>query len=146
MIKIISNENMRKSDENTILNGTPSKVLMKNAGHEIFKAFNWYGNILIICGSGNNAGDGYVLANYLLENNIIPTIYVIKDKFSNDGKYYFDLIKDKANVIINDLSKINFNSYDIIVDCIFGTGFKGDILSPYKEIIKEINNSKSYKI
>ena len=110
MIKIISNENMKKSDENTILNGTPSKVLMKNAGYEIFKAFNWYGNILIICGSGNNAGDGYVLANYLLENNIVPTIYVIKDKYSNDGKYYFDLIKDKANVIINDLSKINFNS------------------------------------
>ena len=84
MIKIISNENMRKSDENTILNGTPSKVLMKNAGHEIFKAFNWYGNILIVCGSGNNAGDGYVLANYLLENKIVPTIYVIKDKYSND--------------------------------------------------------------
>lgn len=146
MIKIISNENMRKSDENTILNGTPSKELMKNAGHEIFKAFNWHGNILIICGSGNNAGDGYVLANYLLENNIIPTIYVIKDKFSNDGKYYFDLIKDKANVIINDLSKINFNSYDIIVDCIFGTGFKGDVLSPYKEIINEINKSKAHKI
>ena len=146
MIKIISNENMRKSDENTILNDTPSKVLMKNAGHEIFKAFNWYGNILIVCGSGNNAGDGYVLANYLLENNIIPTIYVIKDKYSNDGKYYFDLIKDKANVIINDLSKISFNSYDIIVDCIFGTGFKGDVLSPYKEIINEINNSKAYKI
>ena len=123
MIKIISCENMRKSDENTIKEGTPSKELMRNAGYQIFKSFNWYGNILIVCGSGNNAGDGYVLAKYLLEKNIVPTFYLIKDKFSEDGKYYFDFIKDKANIIISD--KIDFNSFDIIVDCIFGTGFKG---------------------
>ena len=144
MIKIISCENMRKSDENTIKEGTPSKELMRNAGYQIFKSFNWYGNILIVCGSGNNAGDGYVLAKYLLEKNIVPTFYLIKDKFSEDGKYYFDFIKDKANIIISD--KIDFNSFDIIVDCIFGTGFKGEVKSPYKEVIDEINNSKAYKI
>ena len=146
MIDIISCSNMRKSDENTILAGTSSKELMKNAGREIFKAFNWHGKILIVAGSGNNAGDGYVLANYLYESNIIPTVYVIKNKFSLDGKYYFDLIKDKVNVVIENLSKIDFNSFDIIVDCIFGTGFKGDVLSPYKEIINNINSSKAYKI
>ncbi len=142
MIKIISCSNIRKSDENQILKGTPSKELMKNAGYEIFKAFNWYGKILIVCGSGNNAGDGYVLANYLLNNNIAPSIYIIKNKFSEDGKYYFDLIKDKVSIVDNP----DYNSFDIIVDCIFGTGFKGDVLSPYKEVINNINNSKAYKI
>ena len=146
MINIISVNNMRKSDELQISNGTPSKELMKNAGHEIFKAFNWYGKILIVSGSGNNAGDGYVLAKYLCDSNIIPTVFIIKNKFSNDGKYYYDEIKDKANIVIEDISKIDFNSYDIIVDCIFGTGFNGEVISPYKEIIEDINKSNAYKI
>jgi len=146
MIDVISVLNMRKSDEEQISNGTPSKELMKNAGYEIFKSFNWYGKILIVAGSGNNAGDGYVLAKYLCDSNIIPTVFIIKNKFSIDGKYYYDEIKDKANIVIEDISKIDFNSYDIIVDCIFGTGFKGDVISPYKEIIEDINKSNAYKI
>lgn len=146
MIDVISVLNMRKSDEEQISNGTPSKELMKNAGYEIFKSFNWYGKILIVAGSGNNAGDGYVLAKYLCDSNIIPTVFIIKNKFSIDGKYYYDEIKDKANIVIEDISKIDFNSYDIIVDCIFGTGFKGEVISPYKEIIEDINKSNAYKI
>ena len=90
MIKVLSVENMRKSDAYTIENYISSKELMYKAGEGVFKSVKWRGRVAIVCGSGNNAGDGYVVANLLHEHNIPCTIFLIKEKFSEDGKFYFD--------------------------------------------------------
>ena len=90
MEKVITVETMRKSDAYTIANYIDSKKLMYKAGVGVFNSYDYKGNIARVCGSGNNAGDGYVLSLLLKEKNIFSTLFLIKEKFSEDGKYYFD--------------------------------------------------------
>ena len=70
MVKVVSTENMRLSDANTIATKISSKDLMWNAAYGVFKSVKWGGNIAIVCGTGNNAGDGYVVALKLADANI----------------------------------------------------------------------------
>ena len=134
MIKVVSNENMRKSDQFTITNKISSRELMYKAGKSVYDSVSWKGKIGIVCGSGNNAGDGYVLASLLKSDNYDVELVLIEDKFSIDGKYYFDITQEK-NVktrYLEDISIKNiFSKYDIIVDCIFGTGFKNEVKGKY---------------
>ena len=86
---VISVENMRQSDAQTIANHTPSKELMRRAAQGIFDAVQFTGRIAIVCGSGNNGGDGYALACILLDHGMTPVIFRVSDKFSDDGLYYY---------------------------------------------------------
>lgn len=146
MIKVLSNENMRKSDAYTIETKISSKELMYKAGLGVYNSINWHGKIAIVCGFGNNAGDGYVLALLLKEKKIDTTILLIEEKFSIDGKYYFDRCQNQniLTKLIND--NTSFNEYDIIVDCIFGTGFKGSVSKDIQNIITKINESNKYVV
>lgn len=140
--KVISVETMRHSDAYTIENYIDSKSLMYKAGVGVFESCDWFGRVAIVCGSGNNAGDGYVLALLLKEINIPVTLFLIKDKFSQDGRYYFDrCINAKIPYHLCD-ENTSFMDYNIIVDCIFGTGFKGTARGIAGEIIDKINNSQ----
>ncbi len=146
MQNVISVDNMRKSDKYTIDNITPSKELMLRAGKSVYNSVKWYGKAAIICGTGNNGGDGYVLALEMAKNNIECEIILVKNKFSPDGEYYFNKCKE-MNIPYTVYSvSTNFDNYDIIVDCIFGTGFKGAVTGIEKEIIEKINTGKAYKI
>lgn len=142
MEKVISVETMRQSDAYTIENYMESKSLMYKAGVGVFESCDWQGSVAIVCGSGNNAGDGYVLALLLKEINVPVTLFLIKEKFSDDGRYYFDkCIKAEIPYILCD-ENTSFTDYDIIVDCIFGTGFKGTARGIAGEIIDKINDSQ----
>lgn len=144
MEKVISVETMRKSDAYTIENYIDSKELMYKAGLGVFESFDFKNkgkNVAIVCSSGNNAGDGYVLALLLKENNIPSTIFLVKEKFSLDGKYYFDkCIKENIPYVVYD-DNISFEEYNVIVDCIFGTGFKGKPRDIYSDVIDKINTA-----
>lgn len=141
MIKVVSNENMRKSDYNTIITKTPSKELMYRAGKEVFETIQWRSPVAIVCGSGNNAGDGYVLALLLQKASYKCTIFLINEKFSSDGLYYYNKCKEE-NIDIQIIAQdTNFNNYEMIVDAIFGTGFKGEIKQDINDLIDRINNS-----
>lgn len=141
MKKVVSVKTMRESDAYTIENFTDSKELMYRAGEGVFKSYPWKGKTAIVCGSGNNAGDGYVLALFLKSNNIDCTLFLLKNKFSPDGKYYYDKCMEQniKSVLIND--DMDFDDYDEIVDCILGTGFKGELSDDIKNIIQKINSS-----
>lgn len=146
MIKVLSVENMRKSDAYTIENYVSSKELMYKAGGGVFKSVKWQGRVAIVCGSGNNAGDGYVVANLLHEHNIPCTIFLIKEKFSEDGKFYFDkCVEAGINVELCN-EETTFENYDMIVDCILGTGFRGDVRGLVGVIIQSINKSSAYVV
>ena len=140
---ILSVENMRESDKYTIENKVSSKELMFRAGKGIFESVNWNGNVCIVCGSGNNAGDGYVIATLLFEIGILPKIILLKDKFSANGRYYFDKCLS-LGIPYSIYNGEKFENFDIIVDCIFGTGFKGEVKGEAKEIINTINESGAY--
>lgn len=148
MKEILSVDNMRKSDSYTIKNNIPSSSLMHNAAYGIYKnlPLNNYNEpkILIVCGTGNNAGDGYALAEILLKNGHRVAILLIEERFSPDGKYYFDRCVE-LGVECSAYSG-SLPTSDIIVDCIFGTGFRGEPIEAYKEIIEKINDSSAYVV
>ena len=145
MIDVLSVSNMRLSDEYTCKNIISSKELMFKAGKAIFDSYNYNGKVGIVCGTGNNAGDGYVLALLLKDNNIDVTLLLIKNKFSEDSLYYFNKCKEN-NIKYNIIDDSTSFDYDILVDCIFGTGFKGDVKDEYISIINKYNSSKAFKI
>lgn len=145
MQNVISVDNMRKSDKYTIDYITPSQELMLRAGRSVYNSVNWHGKTAIICGTGNNGGDGYVLALEMAKNILECEIILAQNKFSPDGEYYFNKCK-KMNIPYKLYNNTSLDNYDIIVDCIFGTGFKGEVNGIEKEIIEKINNSKAYKV
>lgn len=73
-VQVVSVENMRKSDARTIAEHTPSAELMYRAAQGIFNSAKFVGRVAIVCGKGNNGGDGYALACVLCKNGFTPTI------------------------------------------------------------------------
>ncbi len=143
MQEVVSVKTMRESDEATIKYKTDSLTLMKRAGEAVYNSYDWAGKTAIVCGSGNNAGDGYVLASLLGDK---CRVYLLCDKFSRDGRHYFEeCVKGGVEYSFIDEST-DFSDYDTIVDCIFGTGFKGEVTGLVKAVIDKINESGKFVI
>lgn len=144
--QVVSVKNMRQSDAHTIAEHTTSAELMHRAAKGIFDAVKFTGKVAIVCGKGNNGGDGYALACILCQNGITPTIFRVSDKFSKDGLYYY-----KTAVSLGaEEGSLNvpspFTGYDIVVDCLLGTGFSGEVQGEIRNAIELINSSDSYII
>ena len=83
----VSTEVMRESDRWTIENLVPSKELMERAGKAILEQVDWKAPVGIICGKGNNAGDGFVVASLLRDKGIDCEIVLLYgDSFSGGRK------------------------------------------------------------
>lgn len=143
-MKAVPVKTMRESDAYTIEHLVPSKELMRRAGEGIFKAADWKEPVAIVCGKGNNAGDGYVVASYLKDAGIPCTIILISDKFSDDGRYYFDMAKEKGVEVKTYDDTLNFKAFGSILDCLLGTGFKGNVEGELADVIEKINESGAY--
>lgn len=143
MLDIVSCENMRKSDAHTIENGISGAELMWRAAMGIYESVQWHGRVGIVCGSGNNAGDGYALALILNEKGIDCELVLTSDKLSPDGEYYYKKCRD-VSIKSYFYGEKPLGEYDIIVDCIFGTGFKGTPRGAQADAIEEINKSGAY--
>ena len=89
MQRVVDVKTMRESDAMTIRNGIPGRELMRRAGKAILESYPWQGPVAIVCGSGNNGGDGYVLAELLREQRIPVVVFLLSDRFSEDGRFYF---------------------------------------------------------
>lgn len=146
--EIISVERMRKSDAYTIENFVPSKELMYRAAKGIYDSYNEWPDkkIAIVVGGGNNGGDGYALAGILKENGSDPVVIKVSDKMSDDGKYYCDIALERGVQIVSYMEDTDLGKYDIIVDCILGTGFVGEVRGTAAEAIDSINSSGAYVI
>ena len=145
MIEVLSVENMRESDKATI-EKTGSKELMKKAGEAISRAFSPRGKVAIVCGTGNNAGDGFVVAGCLTERGIPVHIFLLEDKFSPDGEHFFNIAKEKGVSYSIFTPETDFSDFGTIVDCIFGTGFKGTPTGIYQVVINKINESPAFVV
>lgn len=170
MERAVSVEVMRQSDAWTIANKVPSKELMKRAGEGIYRTAEWKAPVAIVCGSGNNAGDGYVVADLLHQDGVDVTIILLSEKFSEDGKYYYDICAGHGvpvkrfselaqhsgsemtnsarskETVQNTSSLCDLSAYATILDCILGTGFQGEPRGVAKEAIEAINASGAYVI
>ena len=138
MIYIVTNEEAKQADIDTIKRGTPSLELMERAGRGIFKILQKRieknKKILIIAGSGGNGGDGFVLGRYLFEDNYDVSIYPLDGKENEERKINRELYKGKIT------DKIDH--YDYYIDAIFGIGLQRKISEPIYSLISKISNVK----
>jgi len=141
----------------------PSIILMENAGlnsaESIYKTIcdENFSNVLIFAGKGNNAGDGFVIARHLLSKGVRVTVlllypgsdlkgdaltnYEVLKKLDVSGLLYLKECKDLNSV----KREVNQNN-PLIIDAVFGIGFKGALEARLKKIFSFINNIKKKKI
>lgn len=141
MQKVVSVAQMRAYDAETIANGTPGRELMWRAACGVMESYAWKGPVAIVCGSGNNAGDGYALALLLHKARIDCTVYLLSDRFSADGDYYYGKCCEIGIKTARFTEKTTLSEYAEIVDCLLGTGFSGIPEGLYATAIRAINQS-----
>ncbi len=146
MKEVITVGNMRESDAHTIAQYVPSKVLMYRAAMGVCRAADWKGKIGILTGAGNNGGDGYALACILADRGIACQVLRVSEKFSQDGQHYHDLALSKGVEIRMFAPGEDLRDYDMLVDCMLGTGFSGRVREPYRSAIKAVNNARAYVV
>ncbi|MCX7994668.1 MAG: NAD(P)H-hydrate dehydratase [candidate division WOR-3 bacterium] len=157
-MRLVNNQEMQKIDKwaQEVLK-IPGMVLMENAGRGSVDVLGEYFdlnglNVLVVCGKGNNGGDGFVIARHLRNNgsNVKVVLLGRGDELKGDALLNYQIIKKaKFDIIevnsIPKLKKIFQNArYDCVVDAIFGTGFKGKPEGIFLEAIKLINNSGAF--
>ncbi|MDH7481506.1 MAG: NAD(P)H-hydrate dehydratase [Armatimonadota bacterium] len=133
--------------------GIPSIVLMENAGRHVFEsACGILGRVIgklviVVAGSGNNGGDGFVAARHLRDAGaqVIVLLLAHPEKIKGDAKTNFEILRNtgadirqisEASAVVSLLAQA-----DLIIDAIFGTGIKGEVTGVPREIIKAINDS-----
>ncbi len=152
-MRVFSCEQMRKIEENAFNKGMSYIEMMENAGCACFSEIikNSYfeddSKFCIVCGSGKNGGDGFVIARYLFEQGLnVSVVLACGEPKATEAKIMYDKIKKTKIKIIDAISSDNdafdvINDSEFIVDCIFGIGFKGEIRGNTKEIVNAINTS-----
>lgn len=145
MIPVLSVDNMRRSDAWTCEHVTPGRELMARAAKAIFEAVDWRPPVAIVCGSGNNAGDGYALALLLCEHGLDCTVFLLKEKFSADGRYYYQQCLEQG-VDTRLWDGADFIGFSTVVDCLLGTGFRGDMRGEVRVAIEAINRSGAFVV
>ncbi|MBO4880772.1 MAG: NAD(P)H-hydrate epimerase [Firmicutes bacterium] len=142
---VLSVAQMRAADAYTIAKGTPSKELMRRAAQGVFDAYDgWEGHhTLVICGSGNNGGDGYALAEILAAKGFAADVLRVSEKFSEDGAYYCGRCTAAGIRMLTPADPVDLADYDILVDCMLGTGFSGVPREPVAGVIRRVNEARA---
>jgi len=140
---VLSVKEMREADAFTIATSVSGCVLMGRAAKGVFDAADWQSPTAILAGGGNNGGDGYALACLLADADIETAVYAVSEKLSEDGAYYKARAVEKGVPVIPFSEETVLSKYQVIVDCILGTGFSGTLRGKAAEAIRAINREKA---
>jgi len=158
MEKALTREEMRELDRKAIEEyKIPGIILMENAGRnvaeEVLKMLDdpHQAKVAILCGKGNNGGDGFVVARHLHNHSIHVDVFLIarvsdilKDGDAGTNLQILLTTKIPVNEIL-DIPGVNnilkeLRNYNILADALFGTGLSGDVREPFKTLIHGVNN------
>lgn len=124
----------------------PEFIMMENAATALEAALPPDSHILILCGSGNNGGDGYALARRI-SGKFPCEIFAIKAPKTEEAIIQKRMAQAAGVPILTALPPDQkLSSYDVIVDCILGTGFSGELKEPVAGIIEKVNSLPAYKL
>lgn len=145
--KIINVSQTRSTDNYTIRKkGISSLELMESAAFAFVKAIEKKGliskKVMVVCGTGNNGGDGLAVCRLLRNRGISATAILVKFKetLSEDCKANLKRIDDA--IILNTVSEIpDLSHFDIIIDALLGTGLNSPVRGFVAKVIEAINNA-----
>lgn len=148
-MRILTENEIKRAEENAIEKYFSEAELMNRAGRKcVDKIVKFYGKeidgkrILVFCGNGKNAGDGFVIAKRLCQfGNNAEIVLCDKEPTLPSPKKYFD------EAVESGVKVTRFDDCDmdcaLIVDCIFGTGFHGEPKEPFNSVFNAINESNA---
>ena len=146
MKKTYSVEEIQKIEKKEFKRLKNSYVLMKRAGTNCAKKIyklKMNRNFIVLCGPGNNGGDGLVISKVLKKLNQNIKLYCLGYRaYKGDAKIAYN----KNNLSKKKYEDLYIPKNSVIIDCLFGIGISRNIKGFYKKIIKKVNNSKQHII
>ena len=158
--RYVSVKQIQKLDELAIKKyGIPSIVLMENAGrsvaHEVIRLVKQRRNpqVMIVCGLGNNASDGFIAARYLINAGIKTKIFLLgtANDLKHDAATNYQILK-KLKFSIKEVHVVDQSiireatKADLVVDAIFGVGLNRNVAQPFLSMIEMLNRWARYVV
>ena len=156
-MRILNTAQMREADRFTIQEiGIPSLVLMENAGRQVVAAIEaayeakLEGRVAVLCGRGNNGGDGFVVARTLLQRGVETAVFVLGalSDVRGDARTNLDILGRLGATVVEvsdeqswELHFSEISQCTLIVDAIFGTGLKAPVSGMIETVIADVNAS-----
>ncbi len=156
-MRILTSQQMRDADRRTIEEvGIPSLVLMENAGRQVVASMEAafedlaQAHVAVLCGKGNNGGDGFVAARVLSERDIDVSVFLVGASADVRGDARINLlilraleidVVEIADAVSWELHGSDVLSADIVVDAMLGTGLSGPATGLVETIIADLNAS-----
>src|SRR5215213_4992734 len=154
-MRVLNTQQMREADRQTINDvGIPSVVLMENAGRQAVAAMEAAfedlatSRVGVLCGRGNNGGDGFVVARTLAQRGIEATVFLLGSVGDVRGDARVNLeILGRVGLTVVEIStaqewELHFSEIsecDLIVDAIVGTGFHGPLTGLLETVVADVN-------
>src|SRR3954449_6230999 len=156
-MRVLSAAQMREADRRTIEDiGIPSLVLMENAGRQVVAAIEAvHGDLLerrvaVLCGRGNNGGDGLVVARTLLQRGVDVSVFLIARvaDVRGDARVNLEILGRLGLTIVEvadsqawELHFSEVSQCTLIVDAIFGTGLNAPLSGLLVTVVADVNGS-----
>ncbi len=148
-MKILTAAEMREVDRLTMERGIPGLILMENAGSRVvdflLETFHPLGDerIVVICGKGNNGGDGFVIARQLFTRQLCRELTVIelfdRSELTGDAAAARKML-EACGCPVEPIFKNEANRTTLVIDAVLGTGLTGPARGPALEAIRLIND------
>lgn len=130
--RVVTAAQMKEIERAGDAHGLPYLQMMENAGlaayAELRRKFPQPGKLLVVCGKGNNGGDGFVIARAAAEDgwNVIVLLAEGEPK-TPDAITNFERLHALPVAIGTDGAALEAKSFDVVVDALYGTGFHGSL-------------------
>jgi NAD(P)H-hydrate epimerase len=156
-MRVLNSAQMREADRRTIEEiGIPSLVLMENAGRQIVSAIEAeHGDLPtrrvgVLCGRGNNGGDGFVVARTLRQRNVDVVVFLLCQiaEVRGDARVNLEILGRLGLSIVEiadsrawELHSSEISGCTLLVDAIFGTGLNAPLTGLLETVVADVNAS-----
>jgi len=146
-MRIVSSAEMRAIDAATAQAGTPFLQLMENAGKavadHILTDFSDAERMCVLCGKGNNGGDGFVVARRLVTAGKKVKVFLLArpEELKGDAAETFARLDETPTAVYKEKELPKLSGYDLIVDALLGTGARLPLEGLYAAAVNSINTS-----
>jgi NAD(P)H-hydrate epimerase len=154
-MRVLDTAQMREADRRTIDEiGIPSIVLMENAGRQTVAAIEAAfedlssGRVGVVCGRGNNGGDGFVVARTLVQRGVDTAVFLLGSvaEVRGDARTNLEILGRIGMTVVEitnaqewELHFSELSECQLVVDAILGTGFRGQLAGFLETVVADLN-------
>ncbi len=152
---VVTPKQMRALDDCAISRrGIPGRELMERAGRGVAESIREQfgdlskGKVAVVCGCGNNGGDGFVAGRYLAEWGYDVRVFIAGEveKLRGDAEENFKRIAELGIAWVECKIAPELAEFALIVDALVGTGFRGKPAGYLRDFIRAINETDAYVV